>query len=241
MSANLLVSQRVSLIPLMRIMAKLISLNVGLARTTPATEPPFNREWTSGIWKDPVEGKHFLSIPKTKRTPALAGDQQQDPRYHGGPDNAINVYPIEHYERWRKHLHLAKLGFGAFGENITSEGLTEASVCVGDSFAVGDAILQITQPRQPCWKLAWKWKAKDFVKDLVQAGTTGWYMRVLKEGTIQTGDTITLLERLHPDWTIDRLNGAMLDRWLDTEIARELIEMQELSNSWRATFESRVR
>jgi MOSC domain-containing protein YiiM len=221
-------------------MAKLLSINVGLSKVVAAAEPPFDREWISGIFKEPVAGKHFIKIPISAREPAIIGDRQEDTRFHGGPDNAINVFPYEHYSHWMRHLGLDEFGFGAFGENITSEGHTETDVCVGDIFEIGEARLQLSQPRQPCWKLAWKWKAKDFVKELVHAGTTGWYLRVLREGTIEAGDEIMLVERLYPDWTVHKLNAAMLNKNLDAGTARELAELPELSKSWRKTFANRI-
>ena len=144
--------------------------------------------WSSGIYKTPVEGPVWLG------TFNLAGDEQADLRVHGGRDKAVMVYPAAHYPRWNAEVQLG-LGPGAVGENFTVEGLDEETVCLGDRYEVGEALVEVSQPRQPCWKLAKKWNRADLPKRVVQTGRTGWYLRVLREGRVAAGDPMKLVSR----------------------------------------------
>ena len=133
----------------------------------------------SGIFKEPVAGPVWLGATN------LVGDAQADLKHHGGPERAVNVYSADHFPDWRARLDRPDLTNGAFGENFTVAGLDEETVCIGDIFAIGDVRVQVTQPREPCWKLARKWNVKDLVKQVEQLRRTGWYMRVLQEGYVE--------------------------------------------------------
>jgi MOSC domain-containing protein YiiM len=152
--------------------------------------------------------KHPVSGPVMAERLGLAGDHQADLRVHGGPDKAIYCYPVEHYEKWRALAPSAGalLVPGGFGENLTTRGLDEDHVCIGDIYRIGGATVQVTQPRQPCFKLAMRFNDRRIGRAMVRSGMSGWYLRVLEPGLVESGSSITLLERPNPDWPIARLN-----------------------------------
>jgi MOSC domain-containing protein YiiM len=214
----------------------LVSLQVGLTRMhghADAAEA-MDREWTSGFYKSPVSGPVWLG------TTNLAGDGQADLENHGGPDKAVNAYPSEHYPGWREELQLDVLPFGAFGENFTLGGLTETTIAIGDVFEVGGAIVQVSQPRQPCWKLARRWRIKDLAARVIQTGRTGWYFRVLQGGYVAAADALQRIERPHPEWTIAAANDVMYHRREDRDVTAALSECPALSASWRAALRKRL-
>lgn len=184
----------------------------------------FDEPWTTGIFKRPVEGPVHVTVS------GLAGDGQADLVNHGGPDKAICVYSADHYAEWRRTLGLEDFVFGAFGENFTVAGLTEHDVCIGNLWAVGDALVQVSQPRQPCWKLARKWRLKDLSSQVVENGHTGWYFRVAREGDVARGAALALRERPHGTWTVAAANDVM---HRDVGNVRELAALEPLSESWK--------
>lgn len=182
--------------------------------------------WTTATFKDPVFGKVALA------SDGLAGDGHADLENHGGVDKAVLVYSGEHREQWRQETFPEGLPAGAFGENFTVQGLTEADVCLGDIFEVGTARVQVSQPRQPCWKQARRYGIKDLVAQIVRTGRTGWYLRVLREGVVEAGDVMTLLERPHHEWTIERANHVMHVDKLNRERSLELAACPALAQVW---------
>lgn len=168
----------------------------------------------------------------------LEGDEQADKRYHGGPDKALHLYPFDHYARWRQDVpdHPLLGAPGAFGENISSEGLTEADACIGDRFRCGTALIEISQPRQPCWKQATRMMWSTLPKLMVKEGRSGWYFRVLEEGLAQAGDALTLEERTHPDWSVQRVFALMIGGgWkAEPDALAALQEVEPLDEGWRA-------
>jgi MOSC domain-containing protein YiiM len=205
------------------------SIQVGLPRHhgVDGAADAMDRPWYSGFFKVPVEGPVWLGRTQ------LAGDGQADMRNHGGPDKAALAYAARHYPAWREELYLPDLPHGGFGENFTILGLTEKDVCVGDTFAIGEARVQVSQPRQPCWKLARRWRLKDLPARVVASGRTGWYFRVLAEGHVEAGQPVLLLERPFPTWTIDRANKVMHQDPVDRASAAELAAIPLLSETWR--------
>lgn len=169
------------------------------------------------------------------------GDEQGDPRVHGGPDKAVHHYAFEHYAQWQQDLGPLPLlqAPGAFGENISTRGLDEASVCIGDQFALGTALLEVSQGRQPCWKLNDRFDVADMARRVQSTGRTGWYYRVLQAGTATTGDMLELSSRAHPDWTLRRLNALLFGRVLDPG-ALEPVLLLPLVPSWRKLVERRL-
>ena len=175
---------------------RLSSLNVGAPAHFTTAEP-----WSSGIYKSPVQGQIPLSSVN------LAGDGQADLAVHGGPDKAVCVYSMDHYPFWRRELE-SRMRSGWFGENFSIEGQTETQVAIGDTYEIGTAVVQISQPRSPCWKLGRRWKRPDMPKLVVQSGRTGWYLRVIETGHVESGDLLTLVERPYPHLTVDAVNAA---------------------------------
>jgi len=205
----------------------LSSLNIGRPARIESGEP-----WTSGIYKSPVLGRVRLSSEN------LAGDGQADLTVHGGPDKAVCVYSADHYPLWRDELGVRECGPGWFGENFSVERQTETQVAIGDTYRIGTAIVQISQPRAPCWKLGRRWNRLDMPKRVVQSGRTGWYLRVLETGDVERGDALTLVERPFPHLTIDAVNAVAYSRGGTTDIdaARELASCSALAEAWRGGF-----
>ena len=216
--------------------ARLLAIHVGLPQEygTAGSAEPMDRPWRSAIAKKPVIGAIRLGRSN------LVGDGQADLQTHGGPDKAVNAYPAEHYSRWRTVLDRGALVFGAFGENFTTEGLLESEVCIGDVFALGPVLVQISQPRQPCWKLARRWRMKDLPMLMEAGGFTGWYFRVLEEGFVEQQMPIRLMDRPYPEWTVTRANHIMHGSGGDHEAMRKLATCPALSRSWQATLEKRL-
>lgn len=167
----------------------------------------------------------------------LAGDEQADRSVHGGIDKAIHHYPADHYDWWRGHLGDAPLldAPGAFGENISTTGLDENSVFLGDRFRLGSALVEVTQARQPCWKLDHRFGAKGVMAAVVQTRRSGWYYRVLEPGTVRAGDDLELVERPWPDWPLASLFGLLIggeakDRPADL---RALRDVPVLAETWK--------
>lgn len=210
---------------------RLVSLNVGLPARSAAAEP-----WTSGIYKNPVAGRVALSSTN------LAGDGQADLKAHGGIDKAVCVYSADHYPRWREQLGVTECGPGWFGENFSVEGQGETDSAVGDTYRIGTAVVQISQPRAPCSKLGRRWGRLDMPKLVLQSGRTGWYLRVVEPGDVECGDTLTLIDRPFARWTIDAVNAVAYSRggtaYLDD--AHELAKCPALAESWREGFRKLV-
>ena len=159
---------------------KIISVNVGRPRQIDWR----GRRVTTSIWKTPVKGRLRVGALN------LEGDEQSDLSVHGGSDKAVYAYPAEHYDFWRSELPKIEFPFGAFGENLTIEGLLEAEVMIGDRYEIGSAEFQVTQPRLPCFKLAIRFGRDDMIKRFLRSGRTGFYLAVLREGVIESGDAI---------------------------------------------------
>lgn len=171
----------------------------------------------------------------------LEGDEQGDLRVHGGIDKAVHHYPFEHYLQWRSELgNLPVLQQpGAFGENISTQGLTEHDVCLGDRLQLGSALLEVSQGRQPCWKLNDRFGVADMARRVQSSGRSGWYYRVLQAGAAGAGDALTLRERPHPDWPLARLAHLLYDRVLDPALLKPALALP-LVPSWRKLIERRM-
>jgi MOSC domain-containing protein YiiM len=207
-----------------------VSVQVGRPRWMQPTDDggPWDTRWFSGFVKEPVHGPVML------RRENLDGDGQADLRVHGGPDMAVLVYAAGHYPRWREELGLPGIGPGGFGENLTVEGQDERSVCIGDVYDVGEARVQVSQPRGPCKKISWRWRRADLLRRVEETGRHGWYVRVLREGTIEAGQRLVLVERPHPEWTVRRAADVYRRRKQDREAAAALAACEALASSARA-------
>lgn len=193
-------------------------------------ETLWNGKPPSAIGKRPVVGRVALA------TLGLECDAQADLTVHGGPAKALHHYPSEHYPVWCAELNRVDLIPGGFGENIATIGLTEDSVCIGDIFSIGSAKVQISQGRQPCWKLNAHTGEDHMAWRFQDTGRTGWYYRVLEPGAFEVGDSLTLTERPCPDWTVRRVTNARLTRQIEPTDAATLAALVELAQGWRAAF-----
>jgi MOSC domain-containing protein YiiM len=184
--------------------------------------------------------KHLVDGPVVARRTNLDGDGQGDLRVHGGPDKAILAYSADHGPAWAE-LDPALAEPGAFAENLHVAGLTEADVCIGDRWRVGSTLLEVSQPRRPCWKIDDRWGRDDLVDRVEATGRAGWYLRVLEEGTVQTGDRWELVARPHPEWTVAEAIDVRQHRAHDLGATRALIGLPELATSWRESLTRRMR
>jgi MOSC domain-containing protein YiiM len=205
----------------------LISIQVG----TPRTIHRDNEEVSTGIFKSPVHGRlhlHWLN---------LDGDRQADLSVHGGRDKAVYGYPSEHYPFWQKELPGVELPWGAFGENFTTAGLLEDTVCLGDQFRIGTAIVVVTQPRLPCFKLNLKFERHDMIKRFLASRRSGFYFRVLQEGEVGAGDEIMRIRQDENHVSISDANRIYLKESNSNELIERALRVEYLSASWREDFQ----
>ncbi|MGE4326903.1 MAG: MOSC domain-containing protein [Pseudodonghicola sp.] len=186
-------------------------------------------EALSGIVKTPVDW------PLTLGPEGFESDEQADRRVHGGVEKAVHHYPLDHYAPWRAELgDLPPLSApGGFGENISTSGLTEATVAVGDIFRLGTALIQVSQGRQPCWKLNRRFDVPDMARRVQLTGRTGWYYRVLCPGTVAPGDQLELIDRVAPDWTLHRLWRALYVDRMNLAELEGIAALDVLAEGWR--------
>ncbi len=177
--------------------------------------------------------KQVLSERQHATELGFTHDEQGDPRFHGGIQKALHIYPSEHYPVWEKDLG-SKAIFqtaGAFGENLSSSGVTESTICLKDKIRIGSTLLEVSQGRMPCWKLNVRFEQNDMARRLQDTLRTGWYFRVLEEGEIGAGDEIILCERPYPDWSLARIMGAVFTGNLDKDLLSQMAELP-LVESW---------
>lgn len=196
----------------------------------PRKELLHGKEYFTGIMKQPAAGPIRLSVR------GFEGDGVGDTKHHGGSDKAVCVYIHEHYRYWETTLKTA-LPTAAFGENVTLSGITEAGVAIGDVFRLGTALVQVSQPRQPCNTLAARFGRSDMVKLVVDAGKTGFYLRVLEEGVVQQGDAFSLMERDSRSVTVAFANQVYHHDRKDREGIEQVLAVPALAASWRESFE----
>ena len=182
--------------------------------------------WTTGFFKIPIQGPVFV------RTTNLDGDGQADLENHGGIDKAVLAYSADHYRKWRRELGIPEMQFGAFGENLTIAGLSEESVYIGDIFGIGEARFEVSQPRQPCWKLARRWRMHELPGMVVRNGRSGWYLRVREPGRIEKQMPVTLVERPNPEWSVARAHQIMHHSTQDLALTLQLAGVPRLADSW---------
>lgn len=173
-------------------------------------------------------------------TTHLEGNEQADKENHGKPEQAVLLYAAAHYPHWREELGRPEIGPGGFAENFTVAGLSEDNVSVGDIYAIGDARIKVTAPRYPCYKIERRWGIAGLTARVAATGRTGWYCAVLREGLIETGTPVVLIERPYPQWTMALLNDFGHGRNHDVALARELAACPELYEFWRELIARRV-
>ena len=210
---------------------RLVSLNVGLPRFVTRN----GEAVSTAIFKEPVSGRVQL------RTLNLDGDRQADLTVHGGPSKAVYVYPSEHYEYWRYELLGMDLPWGMFGENFTTEGLYEAELNIGDKFRIGSAVVMVTEPRMPCYKLGIRFGRTDIIKKFLASERTGFYLAVLQEGQVGAGDPIQLIERNERGVRVSDITRLYVHDKHNTQLLRRAIEVEALPESWRAYFKERLK
>lgn len=197
---------------------------------------PYTRPGShSAIAKQPLEG------PVQVGPEGLEGDEQGDRKVHGGLYKAVHHYPYEHYRRWQEQLGALLLleQPGAFGENISTCGLSEADLCLGDVLRCGETLLEVVQTRQPCWKLNDRFGIPDMALRVQQTGMTGWYYRVLEPGELEAGQMLNLEHRPFPRWPLSRVLEVLYQLTLDQTALLELSELP-LVPSWQKLVERRL-
>jgi MOSC domain-containing protein YiiM len=202
---------------------KLLSINVARPRIVIAK----GQRISTGIFKQPVEAPVML------RRLNLDGDRQADLSVHGGPSKAVYAYPSEHFPYWRAQLPDMEITYGTFGENFTTEGLNEETTNIGDHFRIGKAVVMVTQPRVPCFKLAAKFGRDDILKRFLQSGRSGFYFAVVEEGLVEAGDAI---ERIHGDQnrvTVADINRLYLSGGDDIALLRRALQVEALPDGYR--------
>jgi MOSC domain-containing protein YiiM len=212
---------------------KLVSVNVGMPRLLAWAGATFK----TGIFKHPVQGRVQL------RTANLDGDRQADLSVHGGRNKAVYGYPSEHYAAWSAELPELldpARTWGACGENFTSEGLLETEVSVGDRYRVGSAVVRVTMPRLPCYKLAAKFQRDDMIERFVLSGRCGFYFAVVEEGEVGAGDNFKFVGREDPTLTIAEVNRLYTAKSPDRESLQRSLDVKLLPESWRDRFRARL-
>ena len=209
---------------------RLISVNIGLPRVVNWQ----GKTVTTAIFKEPVHSPLMLN------TLNLDGDRQADLSVHGGPDKAVYVYPVEHYEYWQGELQDIDLLAGVFGENFTTEGLIEERVLIGDRFRIGEAELIVTQPRLPCYKLGVRFNRADMVKKFLASRRTGFYFSVLREGMVEAGNRIELIGREERTVSVADITRIYAIERDDLRTMQRALEAEALPESWKEYIQKQI-
>ncbi|KGF68591.1 hypothetical protein LL06_15905 [Hoeflea sp. BAL378] len=209
-----------------RISARVVGLYIG------QVSQPWPDKPASAIAKQPADSPQKLGWKGFEK------DAQADLKVHGGREKAVHHYAADHYASWRSELGPVAEDFepGRFGENIATIGITEADLCIGDVLRLGTAVVEVSQGRQPCWKLNAHTGVGKMAALFQETGRTGWYYRVLEPGTVGIGDTIERMECPNPGWTVERVTGARLGATLDRDAASALARLPRLSPGWAEAF-----
>jgi MOSC domain-containing protein YiiM len=208
---------------------KVLSVNVGLPREV---------EWkgitvSTGIFKEPVAG------PVAVRRDNLDGDRQADLTVHGGPNKAVYGYAGEHYPYWRKQFPTLELPWGVFGENLTTEGVSEDSLHIGDVVRVGSAVLRVVQPRQPCYKLQIRFGRDDIIQRFLVSGRSGFYFSIVEEGEVEAGSVIEVVSRDENRVTIADIHRLYLGVKPDPELLQRALRVPVLPDGLRGSLVKR--
>lgn len=203
---------------------KVISVNVGLPREVVWK----GKTVQTAIFKEPVGGA--VAISKLN----LAGDKQADLTVHGGSEKAVYAYPAEHYEYWQKELPEVSFSWGRFGENLTTEGVQEDTLCIGDLLRVGSAVLMVTQPRMPCFKLDLRFDRGDMIKRFLISGRSGFYFSVIEPGEVSVGSRVEILSRDPNRVAVTDIVRLYLRQARDPELLQRATNVSFLPENWRA-------
>jgi len=220
----------------MNIIAKILSVQVGKVKTSgdKNSKEFLTKQYTTASIKNPVDEK----VEVTKLS--IIGDSVADTIHHGGVHKAVFANSINHYNHWKKFLDKEELPYGALGENLTFDTIDESIVCIGDVHKIGSVTLQVSQPRQPCWKLSRRWEHNDFMKEIYDSGKTGWYYRVLEEGSFQSGDSVELISQFKDKITIFEANETLRDVSSNIKTANILLNMECLAPAWLKSLNSKL-
>lgn len=211
-------------------MPRLISVNV-----SPLKEVQHGAKTVAtGIFKEPVGGPVHVGRLN------IDGDRQADLSVHGGPDRPVYAYPHEHYDYWAHELGRDAFAFGQFGENLTVEGFSEAEVCIGDRLRIGDVLLEVSQPRLPCFKMAIAISDSRFPKMMLESGRLGFYLRVIEEGSIKAGQEIEIVGEGAERLTIPEAIRLMVFDRNNLEGLKRAASVEALSDDWRVQFRERI-
>ncbi|MBT3510451.1 MAG: MOSC domain-containing protein [Nitrospina sp.] len=210
---------------------KIISINIASPSLVSLDGGP--KKYKSGIFKTPVSGPIFLDHL------GLKGDGVGDTKIHGGEDLALCVYCVEHLSYWNEKLN-RKLESGSLGENLSVEGMLETDVNIGDIFEVGSAQVQISQPRQPCHKLNKVFNDQSMACSIKKTGFSGYYLRVLKAGLVESGSTLKLIHKDANGFSIENANALLRKGGMNVQNMEDLISLPALSNSWRIMIQKRL-
>jgi MOSC domain-containing protein YiiM len=207
---------------------KVISVNVGRPRIVVWK----GTQVSTGIFKSPVEGP--IELDRVN----LRGDRQADLSVHGGPYKAVYAYPSEHYPYWRQQFPQPDLGWGAFGENLTTEGLLEDALHIGDQLRIGSALLMVTQPRVPCYKITIRFDRDDMIKRFIKSNTSGFYFSVIEEGQLAAGDSIEIVHRDPAKVSVADINHLYYGTTRHgttqaTDLLDRAVNLEALPESWR--------
>jgi MOSC domain-containing protein YiiM len=195
---------------------------------------PMERPWTTSFFRVPSRE------PRRLFTTHLEGNIQGDTKHHGSLTQAVLLYAAAHYPEWQRELNRPEIGPGGFGENFTIGELTEETACIGDVYAIGEAAIQVTGPRYPCWKIERRWGIAGLTARVAETGRTGWYCRVVQEGMVEPGLPVLLVERPYPEWSMALINDFAHGRNKDVEKARALARCPLLHEFWQELILRRV-
>ncbi|SFB14505.1 MOSC domain-containing protein YiiM [Lentibacillus halodurans] len=201
----------------------------------PNAENRMDRPWQSGMFKKSVDVPQWLGFT------GFSEDEVADTKNHGGAEKAVFAYPATHYRYWREDLKMDDIDIGAMGENLVLEHADESNVCIGDTYRFGESVIQVSQPRRPCWKPARRYRVMDFALRIQNSGRTGWYYRVLQEGYTKAGMELELIERPYPEWTIAACNDVIYVKKEALRLAEQLASCELLADSWKRTLRKRLR
>jgi MOSC domain-containing protein YiiM len=204
-------------------------MKLTLGPITVGTPVPFRGEEMSAIGKQAVSGTVEIGLL------GLTGDEQADKEFHGGVEMALHHYPHDHYQHWRWEIgdHPLLDLPGAFGENLSTDGLTEAQVWIGDRFRLGTALVEVSQGRQPCWKIDHKFARNGMTARVMETARAGWFYRVLEPGRAAEGDVLELVERGHEEWDVARVFRAIFHKSVSTPELVGVARLERLAQEWR--------
>lgn len=215
---------------------RLISTQVGRVKSygDKQNKEFLDKYWESASIKEATDGK--IWVGKT----GLAGDEVADKVHHGGVEKAVFANSYENYGEWAKFLGLNTIPFGALAENLTISGLHESSVCLGDVHKIGSALLQVSQPRKPCWKIATRWSNKKFTNEIYTTGLSGWYYRVLQEGFVEAGDEVSVVSQDESKISIFDANMAFANPIKYRDILEKIATIGAIAPSYKISVTNRI-